>query len=59
MNLMQNPVSPAIPARPSAIRDSAFVFATERGGPFTLDAVNRLVKRICPRPLRLSGERRW
>ncbi len=26
--------------------DSAFVFATERGGPFTSDAVNRLVKRI-------------
>jgi len=26
--------------------DSAFVFATERGGPFTADAVNRLVKRI-------------
>jgi len=26
--------------------DSAFVFATERGGPFTPDAVNRLVKRI-------------
>jgi integrase len=27
-------------------RDSTFVFATERGGPFTPDAVNRLVKRI-------------
>lgn len=26
--------------------DSAFVFATERSGPFTPDAVNRLVKRI-------------
>ena len=26
--------------------DSAFVFATERGGPFTPDAVNRLVKGI-------------
>src|SRR5262249_1423785 len=26
--------------------DSAFVFATERGGPFTPDAVNRLVKRL-------------
>jgi integrase len=26
--------------------DSAFVFPTERGGPFTPDAVNRLVKRI-------------
>jgi integrase len=26
--------------------DSAFVFATERGGPFTPDAVNRLVKTI-------------
>jgi type 1 fimbriae regulatory protein FimE len=26
--------------------DSAFIFATERGGPFTPDAVNRLVKRI-------------
>jgi integrase len=26
--------------------DSAFVFATERDGPFTTDAVNRLVKRI-------------
>ena len=26
--------------------DSAFVFATERGGPFTTDAVNRLIKRI-------------
>jgi type 1 fimbriae regulatory protein FimB/type 1 fimbriae regulatory protein FimE len=26
--------------------DSAFVFATERSGPFTPDAINRLVKRI-------------
>jgi type 1 fimbriae regulatory protein FimB/type 1 fimbriae regulatory protein FimE len=26
--------------------ESAFVFATERGGPFTPDAVNRLVKRL-------------
>jgi len=26
--------------------DTAFVFATERGGPFTPDAVNRLIKRI-------------
>jgi hypothetical protein len=26
--------------------DSAFVFTTERGGPFTSDAINRLVKRI-------------
>jgi type 1 fimbriae regulatory protein FimE len=26
--------------------DSGFVFATERNGPFTPDAVNRLVKRI-------------
>jgi integrase len=26
--------------------DSAFVFVTERGGPFTPDAVNRLIKRI-------------
>jgi hypothetical protein len=26
--------------------DSAFVFATERGGPFTPDAINRQVKRI-------------
>lgn len=26
--------------------NSAFVFATERGGPFTPDAVNRLIKRI-------------
>ena len=25
---------------------SGFVFATERGGPFTPDAVNRLIKRI-------------
>jgi hypothetical protein len=29
--------------------DSAFVFTTERGGPFTPDAVNRLIKRIDPR----------
>jgi integrase len=26
--------------------DSGYVFATERGGPFTADAVNRLIKRI-------------
>jgi hypothetical protein len=26
--------------------DSPHVFATERGGPFTTDAVNRLIKRI-------------
>jgi integrase len=26
--------------------ESGFVFATERGGPFTTDAVNRLIKRI-------------
>jgi hypothetical protein len=26
--------------------DGCFVFATERGGPFTPDAVNRLIKRI-------------
>src|SRR4029077_7374605 len=26
--------------------DSGFVFATERGGPFTADALNRLIKRI-------------
>jgi integrase len=26
--------------------DSAFVFATERGGPFTADAVNRHIKRL-------------
>jgi hypothetical protein len=50
--------------------DSGFVFATERGGPFTPDAVNRLIKRIgeragfpfnvhAPPRLRLrSGERR-
>jgi site-specific recombinase XerD len=25
---------------------SAFVFATERGGPFTPDAINKLIKRI-------------
>ena len=29
--------------------DSAFVFTTERGGPFTPDAVNRLIKRIAER----------
>jgi type 1 fimbriae regulatory protein FimB/type 1 fimbriae regulatory protein FimE len=29
--------------------DSAFVFATERGGPFTPDAINRLIKRISVR----------
>jgi type 1 fimbriae regulatory protein FimB/type 1 fimbriae regulatory protein FimE len=27
-------------------QDSKYVFATERGGPFTPDAVNRLIKRI-------------
>ena len=32
-------------ARPMA----SFVFATERGGPFTTDAVNRLLKRIAER----------
>jgi type 1 fimbriae regulatory protein FimE len=26
--------------------DSGYVFTTERGGPFTPDAVNRLIKRI-------------
>ena len=26
--------------------DSGYVFATERGSPFTADAVNRLIKRI-------------
>jgi integrase len=26
--------------------DSGFVFTTERGGPFTTDAINRLIKRI-------------
>jgi len=26
--------------------DSSFVFSTERGGPFTPDAINKLVKRI-------------
>jgi site-specific recombinase XerD len=26
--------------------EGAFVFQTERGGPFTTDAVNRLIKRI-------------
>jgi hypothetical protein len=36
--------------------DSAFVFATERGGPFTPDAVNRLIKRIGERAFR-SGRR--
>jgi len=30
----------------STLSDSAFVFATERGGPFTPDAINKLVKRI-------------
>jgi type 1 fimbriae regulatory protein FimB/type 1 fimbriae regulatory protein FimE len=29
--------------------ESAFAFATERGGPFTPDAINRLVKRIAER----------
>jgi len=29
--------------------DSAFVFATERGGPFTTDAVNRHIKRLAER----------
>jgi len=29
--------------------DSGYVFATERGGPFTSDAVNRLIKRISER----------
>jgi site-specific recombinase XerD len=29
-----------------AVTYSAFVFVTERGGPFTPDAVNRLIKRI-------------
>jgi type 1 fimbriae regulatory protein FimB/type 1 fimbriae regulatory protein FimE len=29
--------------------EGAFVFQTERGGPFTADAVNRLVKRIAER----------
>jgi type 1 fimbriae regulatory protein FimB/type 1 fimbriae regulatory protein FimE len=29
--------------------DSALVFATERGAPFTPDAVNRLIKRIAGR----------
>jgi site-specific recombinase XerD len=27
-------------------RDSDFVFTTQRSGPFTPDAVNRLIKRI-------------
>jgi len=38
--------------------DSAFVFATERGGPFTPDAVNRLIKRVGERaclPLRVHA----
>jgi integrase len=29
--------------------DSAFVFATERGGPFTTDAINRHIKRLAER----------
>jgi integrase len=29
--------------------DTGYVFATERGGPFTTDAVNRLVKRLAER----------
>jgi integrase len=29
--------------------DSGFVFPTERGGPFTTDAINRLIKRIAER----------
>jgi integrase len=38
--------------------DSAFVFATERGGPFTPDAINRLIKRIGERAgFRLPGPR--
>jgi type 1 fimbriae regulatory protein FimB/type 1 fimbriae regulatory protein FimE len=37
--------------------DSAFVFSTERGGPFTPDAINRLIKRIGARWPRLSGAR--
>jgi site-specific recombinase XerD len=32
-------------------RDAAFVFATERDGPFTPDAINRLIKRIGERAL--------
>jgi site-specific recombinase XerD len=39
--------------------DAACVFATERGGPFTPDAINRLVKRIGARALRLSGARSY
>jgi integrase len=35
--------------------DSAFVFTTERGGPFTADAVNRLVKRIGERASRVHA----
>jgi type 1 fimbriae regulatory protein FimB/type 1 fimbriae regulatory protein FimE len=30
----------------SQFPDTAFVFATERGGPFTADTINRHVKRI-------------
>jgi type 1 fimbriae regulatory protein FimB/type 1 fimbriae regulatory protein FimE len=37
--------------------DSDFVFATERSGPFTADAINRLIKHRRARPLRLSGSR--
>jgi hypothetical protein len=39
--------------------DSGFVFATERGGPFTPDAVNRLIKRLGERAcwLRFPGPR--
>ena len=33
-------------ARAAAEHDGAFIFETERGGPFTADAVNRLVKTI-------------
>ena len=33
----------------ASFRISAFVFATERGGPFTPDAVNRHIKRIAKR----------
>jgi type 1 fimbriae regulatory protein FimE len=29
--------------------DSGFVFATERGGPFTPDAINRHIKRLAER----------
>jgi integrase len=35
--------------------ESAFVFATERDGPFTADAANRLIKRIGARRLCLPG----